>query len=45
MTSALDSTNAKLMRDLIWDSPFTVVEIAHHYDQDLMNQADQVISL
>lgn len=45
MTSALDATNAKVMRDLIWDSPFTVVEIAHHYDQDLMNQADQVISL
>lgn len=45
MTSALDATNAKAMRELFWNSPATVIEIAHHFDQELMERASQVIRL
>lgn len=45
MTSALDFTNAQLMRDLVWDSPATVIEIAHHYEPQLVDRADKVIKL
>ncbi|MBG9982721.1 hypothetical protein HZY86_06310 [Aerococcaceae bacterium DSM 111020] len=43
MTSALDATNANTMRDLIWSSPATVIEIAHYYNQDMIDCADKVI--
>lgn len=43
MTSSLDSKNSQAMRDLIWSSQATVIEIAHHFDQDLIDRADKVI--
>lgn len=43
MTSALDASNAKAMRDLIWNPSAIVIEIAHHYNQDMIDRADKVI--
>ena len=43
MTSALDEKNSRLVRDLIFSLPITVLEIAHHIDEE--ERYDQILEL
>ena len=43
VTSALDEKNSRLVRDLIFSLPITVLEIAHHIDEE--ERYDQILEL
>lgn len=38
MTSALDLKNSKKIRNALWHLPITIVEVAHHYNQEDLNR-------
>lgn len=38
MTAALDDENAKIVRQYIWQLPITIIEVAHHYDKEMIKR-------
>lgn len=38
ITAPLDAENAKKIRQLIFDLPVTIIEIAHHIDTEFTHQ-------